>query len=208
MKADSRSKAILVPRSDRGRATRARLLSAAEESFGEHGFAAASVSDIVRRAGVSQGSFYVYFPSKESIFEELINDMARDIRRTTREAAAAAQSRNDAEVAGALAFFSWLRGHRYLHRILHQIDQVDESISKQFYRSIAAGYVSGLEASIELGEVEAIDPELLAYALMGISHFVSMRYVLWTEDDFPLALVNDFERILRNVLGVKDLDGK
>lgn len=203
MNATHRPKTVLVPRSDRGRASRARLLSAAEESFGERGFAAASVADIVRRAGLSQGSFYVYFPSKESIFGELIDDMAREIRRATREAASATESRQEAEVAGALAFFHWLQGHKHLHRVLHQIDQVDETIAERFYSSIVSGYISGLETGMGTGEIENTDPELLAYALMGISHFVSMRYVLWTDDEFPETFIDDFNRIIRNILGIK-----
>lgn len=190
-----------TPRSERGRLTRAKLLAAAEESFGTHGYGGASVADIVLRAGVSQGSFYVYFPGKEAIFRQLIRDMVREIRLVTREAASVKSSRSEAEVAGALAFFDWLRAHRHLHRILHQIDQVDESLAREFYDSISVGYVHGLDKSMADGEIESVDPELLAYALMGISHFVSMRWVLWEDDGFPDHLADDLRRIITHALG-------
>jgi AcrR family transcriptional regulator len=59
------------PRSSKGVRTRARLIQAAQEIFQEHGFHDARISDIAERAGLSYGSFYHYFPSKEEIFREV-----------------------------------------------------------------------------------------------------------------------------------------
>lgn len=44
------------------------MLEAARRVFERQGFSDARVSDIVREAGVSQGTFYVYFDTKEAIF--------------------------------------------------------------------------------------------------------------------------------------------
>lgn len=54
--------------------SRDRLLRAAIEVFGARGYHAARVSDIVGHAGVAQGTFYLYFESKEAIFLYLIDD--------------------------------------------------------------------------------------------------------------------------------------
>src|SRR6266567_2956747 len=59
------------PRSRKGVQTRARLLEAAKEIFEENGFLEARISDIAERAGLSHGSFYHYFDSKEEIFREV-----------------------------------------------------------------------------------------------------------------------------------------
>jgi AcrR family transcriptional regulator len=40
------------------------ILAAALEVFGEHGLAAARLEDIAKRAGVSKGTIYLYFPNK------------------------------------------------------------------------------------------------------------------------------------------------
>ena len=52
---------------------RERLLTAATKVFAAKGYAATRVSDIVQEAGVAQGTFYLYFRSKQAIFEELID---------------------------------------------------------------------------------------------------------------------------------------
>jgi AcrR family transcriptional regulator len=59
------------PRSKKGALTRARLLDAAKEIFEEDGFLDARISDIAERAGLSHGSFYHYFESKEAVFLEV-----------------------------------------------------------------------------------------------------------------------------------------
>src|SRR5271163_522331 len=59
------------PRSRKGVETRARLLGAAKEVFERDGFLDARISDIAERAGLSHGSFYHYFESKEEIFREV-----------------------------------------------------------------------------------------------------------------------------------------
>jgi AcrR family transcriptional regulator len=48
------------------------LLDAALDLFIEKGFAAARVEDIARRAGLSKGAVYLYFPSKQAMMEALV----------------------------------------------------------------------------------------------------------------------------------------
>ena len=50
----------------------AELLSAALELFVERGFAATKLEDVASRAGVSKGTLYLYFDSKESLFKAVI----------------------------------------------------------------------------------------------------------------------------------------
>jgi AcrR family transcriptional regulator len=63
-----------TPRSRKGEQTRARLIEAAKSVFEESGFLEARISDIAERAGLSHGSFYHYFDSKEQIFREVAEE--------------------------------------------------------------------------------------------------------------------------------------
>lgn len=63
--------AATAPRSRKGAQTRARLLDAAKHVFEGAGFLEARISDIAEQAGLSHGSFYHYFDSKEQIFREV-----------------------------------------------------------------------------------------------------------------------------------------
>jgi len=50
------------------------ILSAAIEVFGEVGFARAKLDDVARKAGVSKGTLYLYFDSKEELFRRLVQE--------------------------------------------------------------------------------------------------------------------------------------
>ncbi len=63
------------PRSRKGVETRARLVAAAKEIFERDGFLDARISDIAEKAGLSHGSFYHYFESKEEVFREVVAEV-------------------------------------------------------------------------------------------------------------------------------------
>jgi AcrR family transcriptional regulator len=48
------------------------ILDAAQKVFGEFGFARAKLEDVARLAGVSKGTLYLYFDSKETLFREMV----------------------------------------------------------------------------------------------------------------------------------------
>lgn len=48
------------------------ILEAALKVFAEKGFAAARMDEVARRAGVTKGTIYLYFPSKEELFKSLV----------------------------------------------------------------------------------------------------------------------------------------
>ncbi|UFJ39533.1 TetR/AcrR family transcriptional regulator [Brevibacillus humidisoli] len=64
----------------KGEASRARLLAAAAGQFAEYGFHGTRVSQIVAAAGLTQAAFYLYFPSKQAVFEELIESFGRELK--------------------------------------------------------------------------------------------------------------------------------
>src|SRR3954468_2751065 len=67
-------------------ANRAAILDAARAVFGEVGYGAASVRDIIRRADLAAGTFYNHFPDKESIFRALVDEIGGEARRRVRAA--------------------------------------------------------------------------------------------------------------------------
>ena len=66
----------------RGPDRRSQLLAAARSVFAKKGYDEATVSEIVSRAGVAQGTFYLYFPGKESLagaFAELVSERLAEV---------------------------------------------------------------------------------------------------------------------------------
>ena len=65
---------------------RAAILAAGREVFAELGFGAASVRDVIRRTGLASGTFYNYFPDKESVFRAVLDESTRELRTRLRAA--------------------------------------------------------------------------------------------------------------------------
>ncbi|MER8015646.1 TetR/AcrR family transcriptional regulator [Streptomyces griseoluteus] len=70
-----------VPKQDRSRATRLRLLEAAVACLAEHGWAGSTVSVVAERAGVSRGAAQHHFPTREDLFTAAVEYVAE--RRST-----------------------------------------------------------------------------------------------------------------------------
>jgi len=58
-------------------AKRQQIMDGARRVFLQDGFDGASIGDIVRAAGVSKGTLYAYFPSKDKLFEALVSEDRR-----------------------------------------------------------------------------------------------------------------------------------
>ncbi|WP_330236082.1 TetR/AcrR family transcriptional regulator [Streptomyces sp. NBC_00566] len=65
-----------VPKQDRSRATRLRLLEAAVACLAEHGWAGSTVSVVAERAGVSRGAAQHHFPTREDLFTAAVEYVA------------------------------------------------------------------------------------------------------------------------------------
>jgi AcrR family transcriptional regulator len=66
-----------LTRQDRAERTRNAILDAAAATFDERGFAGASLSEILARAGVTKGALYFHFPSKEALAVALVEEQWR-----------------------------------------------------------------------------------------------------------------------------------
>lgn len=183
--------AIQGPVTRRGEATRRRILDSAEDVFGESGYYEASVSEITRRAAVAQGTFYIYFHTKRDIFVELVDDLGRQLRDAMRRAIGDAPTRLDAERRGFAAFFTFVAEHHRIYSIVQEAERVAPEAAQAYYRNISRGYERALRTAIAAGQIRPLDPEVVAHALMGIGHFLALRWIVWPQRLAPDAVSGD-----------------
>jgi len=166
------------PRTRRGQETRAALLRAAEEVIGAKGFAAAAISDITRAAGIAQGTFYIYFDSKEHVFRELVLEMGRLTRKTLSQAVAGAPDRLTAERLGLRAFLEIAATRPTLYNVVQEARFVDPASYDAYFQAFAKNYTRNLSASAAEGTIRPGDAEIRAWALMGMAVTLGERYGL------------------------------
>ena len=101
----------------RGEATRSQLIAVATRMFAERGYEDTSIEAVLRVAGVSRGSLYHHFASKEALFEAVAEDVETSVGAQTLAAARGSAGPVDALRAG---FLAWIRlaGDPVVQRIL------------------------------------------------------------------------------------------
>jgi AcrR family transcriptional regulator len=180
--------ATASPKTARGEATRRAILKAAETVIGSQGYNDASIIDITREAGVAQGTFYIYFKSKDEVFSELVREMGRLLRQALNEATADAGDRLAAEKEGLRGFLTFVSAHPNLYRIIQEALFVDPDAYRAYFQTFADGYREALAEAQESGEIRPGDPDVRAWALMGIAKTLGERAVVWG-DTSPIDAV-------------------
>ncbi len=188
--------AAAAPRSRKGAQTRARLLEAAKAVFEDTGFLEARISDIAERAGLSHGSFYHYFESKEQIFREVAETQEALLTAPPDPAA-------EPETEGLTEWDRLLRANRrYLERyrdngrimgVIEEVSRYDEHVNEARMarqKHFADRSERAIRRLQEAGEADpGIDPEIAALALGSM---VARMAELWLVDhwgDYDLDTV-------------------
>jgi len=153
----------------RGLATRDRLIDAARELFGRHGYDGTSIEAILRAAGVQRGALYHHFDSKRAVFDAVLDRVIADVAAQVAVAARAAPDPAASLRAGCAA---WL--HLTLDPALQQITLLDPPsvLGWKRAREIDARHVlGGVRRSLQLasagrdwapGEIDVLAHMLMA----------------------------------------------
>jgi AcrR family transcriptional regulator len=194
-----------MTRSGKKERTRARLLEAAEAVFGLRGFNDASIVEITQRAGVALGTFYVYFPSKTSIFNFIIETSIADLRDRLRSAREEAKTPIEQHRAVLRGFMQWAVEHPNAYRAARQADYVEGTSLRNWYAMFVDDYAGGLGRAMDAGTVTRTNPEVLAWSLVGMADLLATHWITWTNDSaagIPPDQLDAFLDIAMRTLGV------
>ena len=172
----------LTPKTARGARTLEKILRAAEAEFGERGFHEGSIVGITRRAEIGQGTFYLYFKTKEAVLRELVLYTSRQLRHYLSEQVIDVEDRLTAERIGFRAFLDYIRAHPNLYRIVQESQFVDPEVHRTYYEAFAEGYIEALNRAGQNRQIRSGDFSVWAWSIMGMMHFIGQRYLLWNED--------------------------
>lgn len=170
---------------------RRQVLAGAREVFLARGFDAASMGDIARTAGVSKGTLYVYFGSKQDLFAALVHEeCAQTAERTLELGTGDGDLRAELITAGRSYIAAMIRPeHIATVRIVIAVGEKFPDISKAFLK---AGLEAGvqrlscwLEARIGRGELEIADPELAAWQFLIGCHAPIVMPILFGGEPAP-----------------------
>ncbi len=205
---DNTATAIALPtasgRQTRRRArTHARLLRAAQATFAAKGYRGTKIADIAAAADVGTGTFYLYFPTKDALFADLVKDTAARARDEMERAKAAHADPADKARVGTETFFRFAAANREVFRILFghgtRFDSLLHEVHQLFIADIERDFALGVAA----GVFAPLPARIVAQALVGmLSHVVSW----WLEhEDVPIAeIIHTMHRLLNEGTVLKE----
>ena len=163
------------------------MLDAAKEIFEENGFLEARISDIAERAGLSHGSFYHYFESKEEIFREVAKEQENQLSSHCVVDSGLVDVSTDTTMRERLEesvrrFLTDYRDEAGIMGVIEQVSRYDEQVRTARVAQ-QAPYTEQTEDAIRYLQRhgladEHLDPVIAASALAAmVSRFAEMWFV-------------------------------
>ena len=184
--------------------TRGKILDAALGIFASKGYHDTRMDEIVGESGTSKGSIYFHFPNKERLFLALVDQFANLLERKVTESIGQ-QQEGMARVAAALEAIveTFGRYRRPAKLLLIQavglgspFEQKRQEINDRFARLISIY----LQEAVAVGEIEALDIDVVSYAWMGAINAVIIRWV-YTGEPEPQRIIDALLPVLLKSVG-------
>jgi AcrR family transcriptional regulator len=186
-------------RLEKGKATRDRLIEAGRALFGEHGYEGTSIEVILERAGVTRGSLYHHFATKEALFDAVLDRVVGEI---AAEAATAARGASDPVASLRAGCGVWLR--MALDPAIQRIALIDPPsvVGWTRWRELDEQHIlGGLRASLRRladdGRLPAGEVDLLAHMVLAS---VNEAALLIARADDPKAALADGQAAVDTLL--------
>ena len=174
-----------------GRETVRKLLEAGMTEFEERGFNGVRVDDVVKRAGISHGTFYLYFANKEDLFKALLRDALHDMQVVAGDFPVVTT-----DDTGLRLLRAWVRKfsaayatHGTVLRTLSSANAPGEMFADglQLFFSITEAMTTGMTAAAAAAGRHQENAELTAFACLMMLERVN--FVMTTEVQLPEELM-------------------
>jgi AcrR family transcriptional regulator len=176
------------------------LLEAARKLFSQKGFASTTVADIVREAGVAQGTFYLYFESKAAVVQHLLEMFDQLVQEEAAARVDESQSSGEIIRARVKAVFHASAKHADLLRMLFLdpsigvADLIRSDRTAREERMQTAAQV--LRAGMASDNILEMDPNLMARLVFAIVEAAVVEWVLHGSDTDPEEFAEGLAQIL------------
>ncbi len=175
---------------------RSEILNAATNIFGNKGFEATRMDDIANAAGIAKGTLYLYFRSKDAIYQATVEQAVAELSAMTEEQVAAV-----ADFAGKLTAFiavrmSFWKEKQVLYQVIFSLNRERRNRRRSLkWRQQSVDYlVRLLTAAVDKKEIPQQDIEAAAWSVMDLirgvnerRYFLSRRHSAEEETQFLTA---------------------
>lgn len=180
------------------------ILDAAREIFERDGFFNTTMAQIAARAEFGVGTLYQFFPSKQTLFSEVIRRGLDAFMISLKNLVARKASWRDKLSIFVEFNIGWIENNPGFHRLLHEFYAAPiPEVSQRILAYIRELHLENLRITREIfmeanREGERCDPELKSLMLMGIIHTIAQTHYLGILEkgpaEFTAGILDDFLR--------------
>lgn len=188
---------------------REEILKAAIIIFSQKGYHDTSITDIIEKAGIARGTFYLYFDNKRQIFDSILENLMIELDHSIKKIEIGPGCINplDQLKANLKRVLTLLIENPELTKILLRhatgLDIESDHRITEFYRNIAAIIEEALREGIKMGFVRECNSRLVSYCILGSIKEVVERITLDDQDTPDIdSIVN--ELILFGLFGIQN----
>jgi AcrR family transcriptional regulator len=148
------------------------VVRCAKAVFSQKGYYQASVSDIIQRAGIARGTFYLYFQSKRDVFNNILDELAKEpeevIKRINLDPSASPLEQLESILRSIIMLA--LEDRAMTQIVLSRAGGLDSEFDgklREFYETVLGTIESSLQRGIELGLVRECNTKIIACCVLG-----------------------------------------
>lgn len=134
------------------------ILDAALDLFRNYGYRRTSMEDIAQAAGVAKGTLYLYFKSKDELFEALARQLAEQVDANVQAAAARdleVEEKIIAILEAKLGFmYCWILSSPHAAEFIHSKQQLSQDVFGPVDQRFRAALARALRDGVKLGEFD------------------------------------------------------
>ncbi len=202
------SASVLSTREERAARVREQLLISAGRVVGEFGYRDASIQRITAHAGIAQGTFYLYFNSRQALFDELLPYFGLHMLEYVRERAHGAKGFFEVEEIGVRAVFDYLRDNTWFWRVLNEAETQAPVAWLAHHTEVRRRYTKFLtraRAQGELGAYAESELDTLAYLLIAARDYLYISHLAKAEKSpgMPDSVIKTYMNFVRNGLAAR-----
>lgn len=177
----------VVPRTERGRSTRQRLIDAAIQEIGAKGIAGTRVDEITQSVGCGYGTFYKYFSSKIDLVRQVMSEVYGEIHRESFASLPEGYPTEESIRDSVTRLVAAIKRHREVLLAMDRAAGIDPELlrlrNSLLHRDLEE-LARRIEALKKTGAGIDLDPFAASLALNSMVEEMSRRWLLY-EDRLP-----------------------
>jgi AcrR family transcriptional regulator len=192
-----------VPRAERAEGNRKALFRAAAKVVGAVGYKKASIARITQAAGLAQGTFYLYFESRQDLFNQLLPELGSNILAHLSEEVPAHADILEAEREWFRSLITYFIKNPGFFTILNETESVSVSALKTHVQNLVRAYTRTLLRYVRSGQIAPwteAQLEIISIILISARAYVYQYYLRGKKDlrQVPDEIVDTYVALLEH----------